>query len=104
LSALKTVALSEFDDHDWNRTKRDKQGSNASGKWRNLAGLLPGGGPKGRPPPDPLRPSHFRVVAFLTATGMFIFTTSFPVTPTRNHNHPQLGYITPTDGRVKGVS
>ena len=45
-----------------------------------------------------------RVVAFLTATGMFIFTTSFPVTPTRSHDHPQLGSITPTDGRVKGVS
>jgi len=34
----------------------------------------------------------------------FIFTTSFPVTPTRSHNHHQLGFITPTDGRVKGVS
>ena len=45
-----------------------------------------------------------RVVAFLTATGMFIFTTSFPVTPTRSHDHHQLGFITPTDGRVKGVS
>ena len=44
------------------------------------------------------------VVAFLTATGMFIFTTSFPVTPTRSHDHPQLGSITPTDGRVKCVS
>ena len=44
------------------------------------------------------------MVAFLTATGMFIFTTSFPVTPTRSHDHPQLGFITPIDGRVKGVS
>ena len=49
-------------------------------------------------------PDRIRVVAFLLATGMFIFTTSFPVTPTRNHNHAQLGCITPTDGRVKGVS
>ena len=45
-----------------------------------------------------------RVVAFLSRTRMFIFTTSFPVTPTRSHNHPQLGCITPTDGRVKSVS
>ena len=45
-----------------------------------------------------------RVVAFQPAEGMFIFTKRFPVTPTRNHNHPQLGCITPTDGRVKGVS
>ena len=45
-----------------------------------------------------------RVVAFLFRTRMFIFTTSFPVTPTRSHNHPQLEFITPTDGRVKVVS
>ena len=38
-----------------------------------------------------------RVVAFLTATGMFIFTTSFPVIPTRSHDHPQLGFITPIE-------
>eukprot|EP00964_Phaeocystis_antarctica_P148108 scaffold114856_cov21-Phaeocystis_antarctica.AAC.1 len=25
----------------------------------------------------------------------------FPVTPTRNHNHPQLGGSTPTDGVMK---
>ena len=35
---------------------------------------------------------------------MFIFTKRFSVTSTRNHNHPQLGCIIPTDGRVKGVS
>ena len=45
-----------------------------------------------------------RVVAFLLATGMFIFTKGFSVPPTRNHDHPQLGCITPTDGRMKGVS
>ena len=28
----------------------------------------------------------------------------FPVTPTRNYNHSQLGCITPIDGRVKDVS
>ena len=44
------------------------------------------------------------VVAFLFRTRMFIFTKRFPVTPTRNHNHSQLGYITPIDGRVKDVS
>ena len=27
----------------------------------------------------------------------------FPVTPPRNHNHPQLGVSTPADGRVKGL-
>ena len=27
----------------------------------------------------------------------------FPVTPTRNHNHPQLGGSTPTDGGMKGL-
>ena len=46
----------------------------------------------------------FRVVAFLSRTRMFIFTKRFSVTSTRNHNHHQLGSITPTDGRVKGVS
>ena len=45
-----------------------------------------------------------RVVAFLFRTRMFIFTKRFPVTPTRNHDHPQLGGMTLTDGRVKGVS
>ena len=34
-----------------------KQGSSASGKWRSLAGLLPGGGLKAGPPLDPPRPS-----------------------------------------------
>ena len=48
--------------------------------------------------------SHERVVAFLLATGMFIFTKGFSVPPTRNHDQPQLGCITPTDGRMKGVS
>ena len=62
------------------------------------------------PPPQPARP-HLAtagllvwVVAFLLATGMFIFTKGFSVPPTRNHDHPQLGCITPTDGRMKGVS
>ena len=41
------------------------------------------------------------VVAFLSRTRMFIFTKRFPVTPTRNHDHHQLVFITPTDGRVK---
>ena len=45
-----------------------------------------------------------RVVAFLPAPGMFIFTKRFSVTPTRNHDHSQLVDITPTDDRVKGVS
>ena len=45
-----------------------------------------------------------RVVAFQPAQGMFIFTKRFPVTPTRNHNHPQLRCITPTVGRVNDVS
>ena len=27
----------------------------------------------------------------------------FPVTPPRNHNHPQLGGSTPADGGVKGL-
>ena len=27
----------------------------------------------------------------------------FPATPPRNHNHPQLGGVTPTDGVVKGL-
>ena len=27
----------------------------------------------------------------------------FPVTPPRNHNHPQLGSSTPADGGVKGL-
>ena len=27
----------------------------------------------------------------------------FPVTPPRNHNHPQLGGSTPADGAVKGL-
>ena len=27
----------------------------------------------------------------------------FPATPPRNHNHPQLGGSTPTDGAVKGL-
>ena len=44
------------------------------------------------------------VVAFLLAQGMFIFMKRFSVTSTRNHNHHQLGSITPTDGRVKGMS
>ena len=44
------------------------------------------------------------VVAFLSRTRMFIFTKRFPVARTSNHDHPQLGCITPTDGRVKGVS
>ena len=44
------------------------------------------------------------VVAFLPAPGMFIFTKRFSVTPTRNHDHPQLVGITPIDDRVKGVS
>ena len=44
------------------------------------------------------------VVAFLFRTRMFIFTIRFSVTPTRNHDHPQLGFITPTDGMVKCVS
>ena len=44
------------------------------------------------------------VIAFLLATGMFIFTKRFSVTPTRNHDHPQLVGITPTDDRVKAVS
>ena len=34
----------------------------------------------------------------------FIFTKRFPVAPTRSHDHPQLGCITPTDGRVNDVS
>ena len=34
----------------------DKQGSSASGKWRSLAGLLPGGGLKAGPPWTP--PGH----------------------------------------------
>ena len=41
-----------------------------------------------------------RVVAFPPPARMFIFTKRFSVTPTRNHDHPQLGCITPTDGRV----
>ena len=44
------------------------------------------------------------VVAFLFLTRMFIFTKRFPVAHTRNHDHPQLGFITPADGRVKSVS
>ena len=35
----------------------NKQGSTLSGKWRSLAGLLPGGGLKAGPPLDPPRPS-----------------------------------------------
>ena len=35
----------------------NKQGSTLSGKWRSLAGLLPGGGLKAGPPTDPPRPS-----------------------------------------------
>ena len=35
----------------------NKQGSSAPGKWRSLAGLLPGGGLKAAPPLDPPRPS-----------------------------------------------
>ena len=35
---------------------------------------------------------------------MFIFTKRFPVAHTRNHDHPQLGCITPTDDMVKDVS
>ena len=47
-----------------------------------------------------------RVVAFLPATGMFIFTKRFSVTSTRNHDHLQLvctvnRYHSPADGRVK---
>ena len=33
------------------------------------------------------------VVAFLFLTRMFIFTKRFSVTTTRNHDHPQLGFI-----------
>ena len=51
---------------------------------------------------------HFSCISSSTGNlalgGKFIFTTSFPVTPTRNHDHPQLVGITPTDGMVKGVS
>ena len=43
-------------------------------------------------------------LAFLFLTRMFIFTKRFPVAHTRNHNHPQLGCISPTDGMVKDVS
>ena len=46
----------------------------------------------------------FRVVAFLFLTRIFIFTKRFSVVHTRNHDHPQLGCITPTDGMVKDVS
>ena len=49
-------------------------------------------------------PSMSGRVAFLFRPRMFIFTKGFPVAPTRNHDHPQLGCITPTDGRVNGVS
>ena len=48
--------------------------------------------------------SRERVVAFLFRTRMFIFTKRFPVTHTRNRDHPHLGFITPKGGRVKGVS
>ena len=48
--------------------------------------------------------AKLRVVAFLFLTRMFIFTKRFPVAHTRNHDHPQLGCITPTDGMVKDVS
>ena len=40
----------------------------------------------------------------LFRTRMFIFTERFSGTPTRNHDHHQLGGITPTGGRVKGAS
>ena len=45
-----------------------------------------------------------RVVAFLSRTRMFIFTKRVSVTPTRTHNHHQLGCITSTVGRVNDVS
>ena len=49
-------------------------------------------------------PQPVWVVAFPPPTRMFTFTHSFPVTPTRNHDHHQLVCIAPSDGRVKGVS
>ena len=36
----------------------------ASGKWRSLAGLLPGGGLKAGPPLDPPRPSKINHLPF----------------------------------------
>ena len=51
-----------------------------------------------------LRPVARAVARARKRGNMFIFAKRFPVTPTRNYNHSQLGYITPTDGRVKDVS
>ena len=51
-----------------------------------------------------VRMPHPGVVAFLFLTRMFIFTKRFSVAHTRSHDHPQLGFITPTDGMVKDVS
>ena len=64
----------------WHRGKRtdghafqifiyNKQGSTASGKWRSLAGLLPGGGLKAGPPLDPPRPSIFPFPSARGRTG-----------------------------------
>ena len=47
----------------------NKQGSTASGKWRSLAGLLPGGGLKAGPPLDPPRPSIFPFPSARGRTG-----------------------------------
>ena len=76
----------------------------ARSRWRDAGGLcvceaLSADAASGAP-----RCAQHGVVAFLFLTRMFIFTKRFSVTPTRNHDHHQLGCITPTDGRVKGVS
>ena len=36
-------------------------------------------------------------------TKVHFLLPGFPATPPRNHNRPQLGGSTPTDGAVKGL-
>ena len=54
--------------------------------------------------PGDTRTTSGWLCTFLFRTRMFIFTKRFSVTHTRSHDHHQLGFITPTDDRVNGVS